>query len=223
MTETGLKAAAESSCALYTGRLESGFKAETPHVFSPWFEEKMEKLKRRAAHPALYRPATRAAAVIAAVLLAGSLWLTFDADARTAFFGWIKESYETFFVYRYSDDVDNPVKNRGYEPAFIPEGYTKIKEQDTGGRISIIYENEAGQYLRFQYIYEPSSSTLFVNEAGGTRKKARVMQYEADLILFDDLTDANDILWTDENDHAFFISAFVEEQELIRMAESVYK
>ena len=85
--EALLKAVAESSCEMYVSFLENGFDTDNAHVFTARFETKIEKLKRRAAHPVLYKPVTRAAAVILAILLAGSLWLAFDTSARTAFFG----------------------------------------------------------------------------------------------------------------------------------------
>ena len=52
ITEEMLCAAAARSCELYTADLESGYNADVLHEFSPAFEKKIRKLKRRADHPA---------------------------------------------------------------------------------------------------------------------------------------------------------------------------
>ena len=218
-----LKNAAESSCKTYVSFLENGFNTTDRHVFSALFESKIEKLKRRAAHPVLYRPVTRAAAVILAILLAGSLWLTFDTSARTAFFGWIKEEVEGYFVYHYSEDVDNSVEPSNYEPSFIPKGYKRAVEIDSGSMKTILYSNDEGKSMQFNYIYDPSDVGFIIDAVGGTTKKATVKGYEAELVLFENVEKSNDILWTDENEHTFHISAFLNENDLLRVAESIYE
>ena len=186
ITEEMLCTAAARSCELYSADLESGYNADVLHEFSPAFEKKIRKLKRRADYPAFYRTMNRVASILLAILIAIGAWISVDAEARAAFFGWVKETYETFFVYRFSDDIDISVETDRYEPSWIPEGYEKSRESDLGGKITIVYKNQDGQLLRFHYIYDLGTTSAFVDAEGGTIKKCKVGDYDADLIVFDD-------------------------------------
>ena len=101
-----LRSAAEKSCEIYVNRLEAGYDPKTQHKFSPEFEKKIKKLERKANHPIVYRSLQRIASIILVCLIACSAWLTVDAEARAAFFGWVKEIYETYFVYRFEGSAD---------------------------------------------------------------------------------------------------------------------
>ena len=67
-------------------------------------------------------PRVRSAAVcfLLAVLLTGSAILTFSVEARAAFFGWVREQYENFYVYFFEGEaaVTDPAK---YELGWMPE------------------------------------------------------------------------------------------------------
>lgn len=84
ITEEMLCAAAARSCELYTADLESGYNADVLHEFSPAFEKKIRKLKRRADHPAFYRTMNRVASILLAILIAIGAWISVDAEARAA-------------------------------------------------------------------------------------------------------------------------------------------
>ena len=47
-----------------------------------------------------------------AVLLTGSAVLTFSVEARAAFFGWVRQQYESFYEYFFEGEavVNEPVK-----------------------------------------------------------------------------------------------------------------
>lgn len=222
ITEEMLREAAEKAGEALTAYYERDYDPNEPLEIPPEFEKKIERLKRRAKHPVFYKTMHRVASIALAILITGSAWITVDAEARAAFFGWVKETYETFFVYRFSDDINVSVEADRYEPSWIPEGYEKSRESDFGGKITIVYKNQEGQLLRFHYIYEFGTTGAFVDAEGGTIKKCKVGNYDADLILFDDIDISNNILWIDKNNIAFHISAFLSEDELIKVANSVY-
>ena len=76
---------------------------EEEHRFSRDFEQKMARLLRRAAHPALTCALRSAACIVLGLLLAGTLVLTFHAEARAKTLGWLREQYEDvvrFFLQR---------------------------------------------------------------------------------------------------------------------------
>lgn len=81
ITEEMLCAAAARSCELYTADLESGYNADVLHEFSPAFEKKIRKLKRRADHPAFYRTMNRVASILLAILIAIGAWISVDTEA----------------------------------------------------------------------------------------------------------------------------------------------
>mgnify|MGYP003295404415 CR=1 FL=1 len=144
-----------------------------------------------------------------------------SAPLRAAFVGWIKGVYETYFVYHYAEKANNSSSFANYAPTWVPHGYEKIKGTDSGGRVDIIYRNEAGQLLRFHYIFKPDETTVFVDAEGANVTTAVVGDHVADLILFEEPSVANNILWTDQNNSVFYISGFFNEDTLIRIAESV--
>ena len=217
-----LKEAAAKSQEAFVKSFEEDYDAGHQHKFSIKFEKKIHRLKRKANHPILYRAVQRAAVILLAMLIGGSTWLAVDVDARATFFGWIKEVYEEYFVYRFSDDVISNSEAGNYEPAWIPEGYSKKDEIDTGGLIAIFYENDQRQLLKLHYIYEPSEINMFIDMSEGEVSTCYIGDYVADLILVNEPNTANAIMWTDEKGCAFYISAFLDRDELVRMANSIY-
>ena len=93
ITEEMLCAAAARSCEIYVSYLERGYNPENQHEFSLQFKKKIKKLKRKADHPVFYHAARRIASIVLAILIAGGVWITVDAEARAAFVGWVKEVY----------------------------------------------------------------------------------------------------------------------------------
>lgn len=224
MTDELLSAAAQAALERHVARVTRDYDPTQPHCFSLTFERKIQKLRRRANHLTLYRAAHQAAAVVLVLLVSGSAWLTVDVQARSTLFGWIKELYETHVVYRFSGDtsgLDSSTTPDCYELNWIPDGYVKSRETDTGERVTTVYKNEDGQLLKFYYIYEPGETDIFVVTDGGEVKKTLVGDFAADLIVFPDSSAGNAILWTDDYDHVFYISGFVSENDLLNMAVSL--
>ena len=124
ITDSMLRSAAKKSCEIYVNQLESGYDPKTQHEFSPDFEKKIKKLRRKANHPIVYRSLQRIASIILVCLIACGAWFTVDAEARSAFFGWVKEIYETYFVYRFEGNADYSESSVAYRPTWLPEGYT---------------------------------------------------------------------------------------------------
>ena len=108
-----------------------------------------------------------------------------------------------------------------YRPTLIPEGYTWHRENDIAGSRRIVYKNEAGQLLRYHYVYDTASTAMFTVAEGSTHSIIDINGYQADMLLFDDPETSNCILWTDENNCAHAVHAFLDEAALIELAESV--
>lgn len=72
--------------------------AECEHEFSPSFQRKMRRTFRKAKYPVIYKLPKYAACFVLVVVLASSTWLTVDAEARAAFFAWVREQYVPYKI-----------------------------------------------------------------------------------------------------------------------------
>lgn len=221
ISDSMLRSAAKKSCEIYVSRLEAGYDPKAQHKFSPEFEKKIKKLKRKANHPIVYRSLQRIASIILVCLFACSAWLTVDAEARSAFFGWVKEIYETYFVYRFEGNADYSNSTVAYRPTWLPEGYTEFYIENTESTAVVSYQNEEGLLLTFQYTHNPNETDWFIDAEHAVIKETTVNGCPAEILLADNITTASVIVWTDEQDSAFYVSAFLGESELIKVAENI--
>ena len=221
ISDSMLRSAAKKSCEIYVSRLEAGYDPKAQHKFSPEFEKKIKKLKRKANHPIVYRSLQRIASIILVCLIACGAWFTVDAEARSAFFGWVKEIYETYFVYRFEGNADYSESSVAYRPTWLPEGYTEFYIENTESTAVVSYQNEEGLLLTFQYTHNPNETDWFIDAEHAVIKETTVNGCPAEILLADNITTASVIVWTDEQDSAFYVSAFLGESELIKVAENI--
>lgn len=218
ITEEILRRAAVISSDAFVHSLEVYDRDE--HVFSPKFEKKIRKLYRRANHPYLYLIARKVASFLLALLIGGSVWLTVDKEARAAFFGWIKEVYESVVIWYSFGNSDEPIKRKDYYIPVLPAGYEEIFVKiGINGRLDV-YRNENGQYLKFRYILGNASSGLL-----GSNDEAEILSVvvhgcPADVVLSNTPDTSNIIVW--QTEYAVFgIYGFLNPEELVALAESV--
>ncbi len=194
-----LRGAAEKSCEIYVSRLEAGYDPKAQHKFSPEFEKKIKKLKRKANHPIVYRSLQRIASIILVCLIACGAWFTVDAEARSAFFGWVKEIYETYFVYR----------------------FTEFYVDDIDATTVVSYQNTDGLLLTFRYTHNPNETDWFIDAEHAVIKETTVNGCPAEIFITDNITDSSSITWIDKQNSAFYISGYLSESDLIKIAENI--
>ena len=221
ISDSMLRSAAKKSCEIYVNQLESGYDPKTQHEFSPEFEKKIKRLRRKANHPIVYRSLQRIASIILVCLIACGAWFTVDAEARSAFFGWVKEIYETYFVYRFEGNADYSESSVAYRPTWLPEGYTEFYVDDIDATTVVSYQNADGLLLTFRYTHNPNETDWFIDAEHAVIKETTVNGCPAEILLADNITTASVIAWTDEQDSAFYVSGFLSESELIKIAENV--
>lgn len=161
---------------------------------------------------------------IAACLVLGlcfGAFLTTNEAASAAFFGWLKEVYELFSVYRSPNNGDASLEAKEYRLGWIPDGYSDVSVREANGTVLICYTNKENQRIAFIYINDSNSTNLFVDTANVTKHEAEVNGCSADLYISDTPDVSNTIVWINEHNTAMSISAFLDEDELIRLAESV--
>ena len=223
ITDERLRVAAGTSLEAYVSYLESDYDPDDQHIFSEEFEKKMQKIIRKAKHLTFYRAAKRVAVILLAVLLSAGVWLSVDTQARATFIGWAKSIYETFFVYRFSGNISGPTEPGDFSLTWLPDGYGLIYEEDTGSRITRFYMNESGEMLKYHYVYVPEENDIFIDAENAVIMTTTVGEYTADILTFDSSDEANVIMWTDKNNHAFVISAYMNETDIVALAKSVYE
>ncbi len=220
ITDEMLREAARESLEDYVNSLERDYDPAHPHQFSKEFEKKIERLKRRAKHPVFYKTMHRVASIVLAILITGSAWITVDVEARAAVFGWVKEIYETYFVFRHDGITDTNTEPADYRPTWIPDGYSEFRVNASETRTVVIYDNEAGEMIRFSFIQDPDETDWFIDVSQAGIKNATVNGNKADLLIAQNPEEANAIAWISD-DTAFYVTGFVDESDLIRIAESV--
>lgn len=221
MNDDMIRNAALRSRTIFVEELDSNFNPECQQKPSPDFDRKMKKLQRRADHPLLYRSLYKIASIVLALLISGATWIAVDAEARAAFFGWVKEIYETYFVYRIEDSDSSIPANSDYRPIWLPDGYTESIIDTTGSTVTIIYTNADNQMLTFRYTYSPDEIDWFVDVEQVRIKTTTINGNSAEILIAEDANNANGIMWTIDNECACYISACLSESELVQMAESV--
>lgn len=223
ITEDLLRAAAEISREIYVTLLEQGYDPEHQHEYSTKFEQKIRKLKRRADHPVLFHTMQRVAAIILAFFIGGASFLTINTEARAIFFDWVKEIYETYFVYRFKNTGKSESVSETYRPTWLPEGYSEFYTNEADDTTTIIYADESGQMLKYNYICNPNETDWYINTAQVTIEYITVNGYSAQTLISNDSETASAILWTTDDNTAFYISGFLSSDELIKIAESSQK
>lgn len=221
ISESMLRDAALQSGDAYVQFFESTCDAEEPHVFSAQFEQKIEKLNRKANLSALRTFVRYTAAILLVMLISGSAWLMLDVKARAQFVGWIKGFYNSYFVYKYETAEPPSEPTVQYELPAIPDGYTLFYEKEDNGMVAKVYKDSKGRFLKFKYAHNADEQFWLFVMTYSEVTQAKVNGIDADLLLSHDENTANSVLWVLPDNTAFFLSAFLGEEDLIRLAESV--
>lgn len=158
--------------------------------------------------------------ILAAILLAGS-WLSLDANARAAFFHRAREWYEDHIDYRFAGDADIKELTR-YGISSLPAGYEEDEIQKVPGQAVVVYESNAGKRICFIYKKMESGKLTDIDTDNTTVSKVTMNQCSGELYLSQIQTQSSSIIWMDDKSGiSFFIDAYADKQELIKMAESV--
>lgn len=188
------------------------------------FHRRMKGVFQRAEHPVLFWAKRSAACFLLVFFIGSAALLTFSTEARAAFFGWIKNSYDTYFIYQYDGDPPEVQEGVKYYPTWIPEGYWEAARDEMED--GFVFQNDEGQLIAFGFAQKTtnSDSSLLLNfgEQGADVHRGTVGEYPAEIYIARSKDEQNAVIWTNEKENTlFYISAFIDEDELIKMAESV--
>lgn len=186
----------------------------------------MAKLIRQQHHRSLHQGLRRAACVLMAVLLGGTIFLSTNAKAREVFFGWVCQKMEAGYHYSHQGKASLPARLVEYQ-IMVPVGYWLEDSKHTVHSEDYAaehYVNKAGQYIHFCYVYgtERRKDTQFLVENGPERKSVEIHGNSGDLYLSHDTAHPNRIFWADqETDALLEVVAFLDEEAMVALAESV--
>lgn len=163
---------------------------------------------------------SRVAGVLLAILLAGSAFLTFSTEARAAFFGWVREQADNFYHYFFEGEAtpSQPVK---YELGWMPEGLEYLTTLDIDNGECFIYKDAQGLLIQFSYSPNGDNRSWGVDGVDDIQKTVKVNGNKADLYISRTDDQTSSIIWTNERNDFFTISAPFDEEILIKMAENV--
>ena len=201
--------------------------SECRHQFSHEFEVKMKKLIAKVRRRQAWKQVSRRVAMVFLAALVGlGAWLTVDTEARAAFFGWIKEQYETHITYRFQgesvDTRESLMRTIDFEMNGLPDGYELSKEITTPGMVHRIYSNERGRKLEVYCIYANQDDYVPATSGkNGEMKTVEVNGCLSDVLVSNAPNEGSAIVWTSPDETLFYISAFMEMDKLVRLAESV--
>lgn len=161
------------------------------------------------------------ACVFLAVVLMGSAVLTFSTEARAAFFGWVRQQYETFYEYFFEGEpeITDPLR---YSPGWMPEGCELLTVEETTGGETYIYKDKSGLLAQFYYIYDPDSQKLYIDTVEYISEPVSINGHSGEIYvsIYDDETSS--IVWFDNATNTlFYISGPYEKDTLIKMAEGI--
>lgn len=164
---------------------------------------------------------SKVACVFLAILLTGSAVLPFSVEARAAFFGWVREQVETYYMYFFEGNaaVTEPAK---YELGWMPENCMFVTSYETAGGEVYIYTDERDTLIQFTYTSEPDNEKVYVDYAEYTEKQVTINGNVGSLFIAPSEENTDGIIWTDPDTNTlFFISGHFDQETFIKIAENV--
>lgn len=226
--EADLRAAARVAGQALTEALPQPEDCRT--AFSQGFQRNMERLIRKTDRSGGVTGLRRVACFFLALLLSGTAWLTVDAQAREKVFGWMSQQLENtrhYFFVEEEEVLPEKSPEISYVLPAVPEEYRLEDTGKTGTEKDWLYVNDSGQYLSFGYLTKETkyaTSHIFFGTDGEEQKTVLVHGQPADYYFDATGEHSNLIVWKDvEQEVLLYISAYLNESELIRMAETVIR
>ncbi len=197
-----------------------------PYTPSPSFTKRIKKLIFRMEHPILYYGVRSAACLLALVLSSSILLLGISPDVRAAVLGWFKQLKEgTHFEYDFEGDNAVDMTGVRYEPGWVPEGFELVVQEVDESRGTFIYVDSKGFNADFSYLFaliEGDQNFLMDgNQPYVEYSVVEVRGYKADYYMSKDAEHTSTLVWIDENDTLFTVTAMLAKEELIKWAESI--
>lgn len=217
-----LRKAAAGSMECFMNTVTRDYDPDRTFTPSPRFERKIQRLTRRARHPYAYRTMRRVASVLLTVVLAGAAWLAVDSEARAAFTAWIREVYENSIIYEFFGSRE-PAALPEYAFASPPEGFVETEFFNLETICVRIYA-KGEETIQLSYMIMSDEGTAGISSGSYRHEAVQVGKLSGDFYEMEDPSELNELIWFDEeNQIVFRISAFLDQDEMLMLAEKIVK
>lgn len=213
----------EEAAAEYEEYFLSSLSAPTidEHIFSEKFEDEMRKISRRAGRKASVNIWKRVAVI---VLISGILFAALSitkTEVRASITNWINWQFAAGSGHIPSDALPTETPD-AFQLTWVMPNYLLSEVNDLLNGQSLLYKNTDNCYLVFTYLFVSDDSESYVAEDNTFQKDVAVFGRPAKLYLSTVSAKPSTIVWkSHDNSVLFIISAYCDEQTLIKIAESV--
>jgi hypothetical protein len=108
-----------------------------------------------------------------------------------------------------------------YLPTWIPEGYAEKSVRVFNDKTTVLYVNDSGELVRFSYVITNRDYNWSFDFSQGETVDCPVGDQPGTLFRSHAEKTAGAVTWIGADGTAFFVTGFISEEDLIRMAESV--
>lgn len=221
ITEEMLRSAARKADEQNTAYYERDFSEENEHIFPENFEKRIKSKRSTSSYPALSAVLRRVAVVALVIFLSYGAFSTANAMPREEFYGWISRNSGNYYVLNHDGTSSTDVEPVKYMLTFIPDGYTLYDYKGSFETVRVMYVDKNGHLLTFKYVCNPDETTWFIQAEGAEIVSTEINGNYAELLISKDPAQSSSVVWFAENNTAFFLTGFLDTDELIRVAESV--
>ena len=187
----------------------------SPHTFSKGFEKKMARICRKSKHYSAYTAFKRVACALIAVALLGSTAVLSSAEGHATVMGWINMVSGYF-----TQKADEPVYSN-YGLKEVPEGYRLVERSQRKGGGFVLYVDQQGQFLVFDYQVDPDAGAYYMKMENHIHLQETVGGQLMDIYLSQDPAYRNAIVWSVPGKATFSISAYLAKNDLIALTKKV--
>jgi hypothetical protein len=183
------------------------------HTFSKTFEKKMARLCRK--NSSAYTAFKRVACAMIVVVLLGSTAVLSSAEGHATVMGWINMISD-----RFTQKTEEPIA-KNYDLKEVPEGYRLAEHSQRNGGGFVLYVDQRGNFLVFDYQYDPNGGSYFMKMENHIHLQETVDGQLMDIYLSQDPAYRNAVVWSVPGKATFSISAYLEKNDLIALTKKV--
>ena len=185
------------------------------HTFSKTFQKKMARLCRKTKHSSAYTAFKRVACAVILVALLGSTAVLSSAEGHATVMGWINMISD-----RFAQKTEEPIA-KNYDLKEVPEGYRLVERSQRKGGGFVLYVDQQGNFLVFDYQYDPNGGSYFMKMENHIHLQETVDGQLMDIYLSQDPAYRNAVVWSVPGKATFSISAYLEKNDLIALTKKV--
>lgn len=177
---------------------------------------------RRKTRPRWKTALQRAAVFFLAVSVSSGCVLTAVPQARAGVLQWVLEWYDHDIVYRFGGEPAGDVLPE-YFIADLPDDFEEVVKDVFPTAISILYENDEGELISFEYGFMYQGTAAQFSTEGVTVATVQVNHCDGQYLEAPPSQDSmNDIFWIDSEAGMYFeIQAHLGKNDILTLAESV--